>query len=99
MARPARIKITTPFPSVMETAKTLGVSKRDAEILSVMAEGSCRTCVFEIPGVGRLVRVNRRARAGRNPVTGEAVKIPARTVVTFRVAKAAKDAIAKPRKK
>jgi len=99
MARPARIKITTPFPSVMETAKTLGVSKRDAEILSEMAERSWRTGVFEIPGVGRLVRVNRRARAGRNPVTGEAVKIPARTVVTFRVAKAAKDAIAKPRKK
>jgi len=83
----------------METAKTLGVSKRDAEILSEMAERSWRTGVFEIPGVGRLVRVNRRARAGRNPVTGEAVKIPARTVVTFRVAKAAKDAIAKPRKK
>jgi DNA-binding protein HU-beta len=49
--------------------------------------------VFVIPGLGRLVRVDRKARIGRNPATGEAIKIPAKKVVRFRVAKAAKDAI------
>ena len=50
--------------------------------------------VFVIPGLGRLVKSNRKARMGRNPQTGEAIKIPAKTVCKFRVAKAAKDAIA-----
>jgi DNA-binding protein HU-beta len=48
---------------------------------------------FTVPGLGKLVLVNRKARMGRNPQTGEAIKIPARRVVRFRVAKAAKDAI------
>ena len=48
---------------------------------------------FVIPGLGELVLVNRKARMGRNPQTGEAIKIPAKRVVKFRVAKAAKDAI------
>ena len=49
--------------------------------------------VFVLPGIGRLVRVDRKARMGRNPATGESIKIPAKKVVKFRVAKAAKDAI------
>jgi len=48
---------------------------------------------FMIPGLGKLVLVNRKARMGRNPATGESIKIPAKKVVKFRVAKAAKDAI------
>ena len=55
--------------------------------------------VFVIPGIGRLVRVERKARMGRNPATGESIKIPAKKVVKFRVAKAAKDAIVPPSKK
>jgi DNA-binding protein HU-beta len=54
---------------------------------------------FVIPGIGKLVRVDRKARMGRNPATGEAIKIPAKKVVKFRVAKAAKDAIVPPKKK
>ena len=50
--------------------------------------------VFVIPGLGRLVKAHRKARLGRNPQTGEEIKIKAKTVVKFRVAKAAKDAIA-----
>jgi len=50
--------------------------------------------VFVIPGLGRLVKAHRKARMGRNPQTGEAIQIKAKTVVKFRVAKAAKDAIA-----
>jgi DNA-binding protein HU-beta len=48
---------------------------------------------FTLPGLGKLVLVNRKARMGRNPATGEAIKIPAKRVVKFRVAKAAKEAI------
>ena len=55
--------------------------------------------VFVLPGIGRLVLVNRKARTGRNPATGEAIKIPAKKVVKFRVAKAAKDSIVPPKKK
>ena len=52
-----------------------------------------RNGIFVLPGIGRLVKSNRKARMGRNPATGEAIKIPAKTVVKFRVAKATKDAI------
>ena len=55
--------------------------------------------VFVLPGIGRLVRVDRKARMGRNPATGEAIKIAAKKVVKFRVAKAVKDSIVPPKKK
>jgi len=48
---------------------------------------------FTLPGLGKLVLVKRKARIGRNPATGEQIQIPAKKVVKFRVAKAAKDAI------
>lgn len=48
---------------------------------------------FNLPGLGKLVKKKRAAREGRNPATGQAIKIPAKTVVKFRVAKAAKDAV------
>lgn len=48
---------------------------------------------FTLPGIGKLVLVNRKARAGRNPKTGEAIQIPAKIVVKFRVAKACKEAV------
>lgn len=46
-----------------------------------------------LPGFGKLVKVKRKARDGRNPATGEAIRIPAKTVVKFRLAKAVKDAV------
>jgi DNA-binding protein HU-beta len=52
---------------------------------------------FTIPGLGKLVKAQRAARIGRNPQTGESIKIKAKTAVKFRVAKAAKDAIAPPK--
>ena len=55
--------------------------------------------IFVLPGLGRLVKAARKARMGRNPATGEAIKIPAKTVVKFRVAKAAKDSIVPGKKK
>ncbi len=53
---------------------------------------------FTIPGLGKLVVVDRKARLGRNPATGETINIPAKKVLKFRVAKAAKDAITPPKK-
>ncbi|MGH9630728.1 MAG: HU family DNA-binding protein [Bryobacteraceae bacterium] len=53
--------------------------------------------MFVMPGIGRLVRVDRKARTGRNPATGESIKIPAKKVVKFRVAKSVKDAIVPPK--
>ena len=73
-------------------------NKQAAAILEHLAEIAVRETkkngVFILPGLGRLVKSNRKARMGRNPQTGEAIKIPAKTVVKFRVAKAAKDSIA-----
>jgi DNA-binding protein HU-beta len=57
-----------------------------------------KTGVFVLPGLGRLKKVQRKARMGRNPQTGEAIKIKAKTTAKFYLAKAAKDAIA-PMKK
>ena len=48
---------------------------------------------FVVPGIGKLVLVNRKARVGRNPATGESIQIPAKTVVKFRVAKVCKMAV------
>jgi DNA-binding protein HU-beta len=73
-------------------------NKQAAAILEHLADTAIRETkksgVFILPGLGRLVKSNRKARMGRNPQTGEAIKIPAKTVVKFRVAKAAKDSIA-----
>ena len=48
---------------------------------------------FTIPNIGKLVLANRKARTGRNPQTGEAIKIPAKRVLKFRVSKICKDAV------
>jgi DNA-binding protein HU-beta len=77
-----------------KTAKTFLENMASMAIAEVKKNG-----VFVLPGIGRLVRVDRKARTGRNPATGESIKIPAKKVVKFRVAKAAKDAIVPPKKK
>jgi len=53
---------------------------------------------FTVPGLGKLVIVSRKARDGRNPATGEKIRIPAKRVLKFRIAKAAKDACAPPKR-
>ena len=73
-------------------------NKQSAAFLELLAETAVKETkkngVFVVPGIGRLVKAHRKARMGRNPQTGEPIKIKAKTVVKFRVAKAAKDAIA-----
>ncbi len=77
-------------------AKKVDVKKKQAvqflEELASLAYKEAKNS-FTLPGIGKLVLVQRKARMGRNPQTGEAIKIPAKKVVKFRVAKAAKEAI------
>ncbi len=83
---------------VRHMAETIGVNnKTAAAFLDTLAETALKETrkngLFVIPGLGRLVKAHRKARIGRNPQTGAEIKIPAKTVVKFRVAKAAKDSI------
>jgi DNA-binding protein HU-beta len=76
------------------------VSKQLLDGLAATAIKEVRkTGAFVLPGLGKLVRVDRKARIGRNPATGESINIPAKKVVKFRVAKAAKEAIVPPKGK
>jgi DNA-binding protein HU-beta len=79
-----------------EVAEGSGLTKKQAtEILELIANLAYKNAknTFTLPGIGKLVLVNRKARVGRNPATGATIQIPAKRVVKFRVAKAAKDAI------
>lgn len=79
-----------------EIAAKNGLTKKQAvEIIASIVELAYKHAknTFTLPGLGKLVLVNRKARMGRNPATGEAIQIKAKRVVKFRVAKAAKDAI------
>jgi len=69
--------------------------KQGVQTLEVLAQLAYKNAKnsFTIPGLGKIVLVNRKARMGRNPATGATIKIAAKRVVKFRVAKAAKDAI------
>lgn len=77
-------------------AETVGITKKQTvqviEALTALAYKNAKN-TFTLPGLGKLVLVNRKARMGRNPATGASIKIAAKKVVKFRVAKAAKDAI------
>ncbi len=81
-----------------EVTKKVAKSLLDKLAATAVAEVK-KNGVFVLPGIGRLVRVDRKARMGRNPATGETIKIAAKKVVKFRVAKAAKDAIVPPKVK
>lgn len=79
-------------------AEKSGMPRKDVakflELLATVAyEQTKNSGEFTLPGIGKLVKKHRAARMGRNPATGAQIQIPAKTVVKFRVAKAAKDAI------
>jgi DNA-binding protein HU-beta len=94
-------KAMTKSQIAAQMATKSGMTKKAAseflEELGALAYKEAKNS-FTIPGIGKLVLVNRKARIGRNPQTGEELKIPAKRVVKFRVAKAAKDAILGPKK-
>jgi len=83
---------------IAKIADEAGISKVEAtaameSIVNQAYAGAGDPKGFTIPGLGKLVKVDRKARQGRNPATGETIQIPAKTVLKFRIAKAAKDAI------
>ncbi len=92
MARLTKAQIMTAL------SETWGVSKKDAsdmydKFMAVVFGEIKRSGEFVMPGLGKLVKKNRPARMGRNPATGETIKIPAKTVLKFGVSKAAKEAL------
>jgi DNA-binding protein HU-beta len=77
-------------------AEAVGISKAQAKLaLDALVQLAYKGAKdgFMIPGLGKLVKVRRKARMGRNPATGAQIQIPAKTVLKFRIAKAAKDAV------
>jgi DNA-binding protein HU-beta len=87
----------------MTKSRIIATIAEKSEITKAQAETALNTLVdlavkgaaegFTIPGLGKLVKVDRAARTGRNPATGEEIQIAAKQVLKFRIAKAAKDAI------
>jgi DNA-binding protein HU-beta len=89
-------KALTKSQIAAEIATKNSISKKAAaEIIESIAQLAYKHAkdTFTLPGLGKLVLVNRKARVGRNPATGETIQIKAKRVVKSRVAKAAKDAI------
>jgi DNA-binding protein HU-beta len=89
-------KALTKSQIAASVAETVGLTKKQAvqtiEALVALAYKNAKNS-FTIPGLGKVVLVNRKARMGRNPATGEQIKIAAKRAVKFRVSKVAKDAI------
>jgi DNA-binding protein HU-beta len=88
---------------VSHFAKQFEISKKMAsaiieEVAALATSETKKAGLFTLPGIGKLVLVKRKARMGRNPGTGEVIKIAAKTVVKMRIAKAAKEAIVPPKK-
>jgi DNA-binding protein HU-beta len=89
-------KAMTKAALVERLAKRAGLTKKDMSAflddLATLAYKEAKNG-FTLPGIGKLVLANRKARTGRNPQTGATIKIPAKRVVKFRVAKACKDGV------
>jgi DNA-binding protein HU-beta len=85
-------QIVSYFAGKFEVSKKTAAALID-EVAALAVSETKKVGSFTVPGIGKLVLVKRKARLGRNPATGAEIKIPAKTVVKMRVAKAAKDAI------
>jgi DNA-binding protein HU-beta len=95
-------KTLTKSQIVTHFAKKFDFSKKTAamvveEVAALAVAETKKAGVFVLPGIGKLVLSKRKARMGFNPATGEQIKIPAKTVVKMRLAKACKDAIVPPK--
>ena len=91
-------KTMTKSATLTALAEKTNLSKKQIEsvldeTLVLASREAKKSGAFVLPGFGKLVLANRKARIGRNPQTGEPIKIPAKRVVKFRVAKIAKDSI------
>lgn len=88
----------TKSETLQALAEKLGKTRKEVSemleaLVSLAYSETKKSGEFTIPGLGKLVKKHRAARTGRNPATGEQIQIAAKTVVKFRVAKAAKDSI------
>lgn len=101
-AKPAKAKAMkapkTKAQIMASIADSAQISKKQAKdavdaLMNIAYTGAKAKTGFMIPGLGKLIKVQRKARMGRNPATGQAIKIPARTVVKFRLAKVCKEAV------
>ncbi|MFB3886604.1 MAG: HU family DNA-binding protein [Thermodesulfobacteriota bacterium] len=95
-------KTLTKSQIVTHFAEKFDLSKKTAatiieEIATLAISETKKAGTFVLPGIGKLVLSKRKARMGFNPATGEQIKIPAKTVVKMRLAKACKDAIVPPK--
>jgi DNA-binding protein HU-beta len=93
-----KVKPMTKSELVSVLADKIGMTKKDVgSFLDLLADTACKETKkkgeFTLPGLGKLVKAHRKARMGRNPATGQAIKIPAKTVLKFKIAKAAKDSV------
>jgi DNA-binding protein HU-beta len=92
-----KAQIVSFFAKKFDLSKKIALSVID-EMAGLAIAETKKVGAFTFPGVGKLVLVKRKARVGRNPATGEAINIPAKTVVKMRIAKACKEAIVPPKK-
>jgi|SRR5579872_4453740 len=97
-------RVMTKSQVVSHLAEKTGLQKKaTAAVLEELVAVATKECKssgqFVVPGLGKAVKAHRKERMGRNPQTGEPIKIPAKTVVKFRLAKAFKDSVVPPKKK
>ena len=92
-----KAQVVSFFAKKFDLSKKIASSVID-EMAGLAIAETKKVGAFTFPGIGKLVLVKRKARVGRNPATGEAINIPAKTVVKMRIAKACKDAIVPPKK-
>jgi DNA-binding protein HU-beta len=85
-------QILTKMAEDAEITKKQATAALDS-LLAMAYKGAKSKDGFTIPGLGKLIKQRRKARWGRNPATGEKIKIKAKTVLKFRIAKAAKDGV------
>ncbi|HXK35389.1 MAG TPA: HU family DNA-binding protein [Candidatus Paceibacterota bacterium] len=92
MAKMTKSQVISTLAEKLEKSKK-EVSTMIEALVDLAYQETKKSGEFTIPGLGKLQKKHRAARMGRNPATGEQIQIKAKTVVKFRVAKAAKDAI------
>jgi len=90
-----KAQIVTHFAEKFELPKK-SVNALFDELADLAAKETKKVGAFTLPGIGKLVKNKRKARVGRNPATGETIKIAAKTVVKARLSKNFKDAVVPP---
>lgn len=89
-------KMMTKATTIAALAQKVNLTKKQvSEVLDQLLSLATKEAKngFVLPGFGKLVLANRKARMGRNPQTGEPLKIPAKRVVKFRLSKTLKDTV------